>query len=52
MGKKFIFFDIDGTLLDHDKHLPESTLDAVFRLKKPDITSPSQPAAALLCLKS
>lgn len=34
MGKKFIFFDIDGTLLDHDKRLPESTLDAVTRLKK------------------
>ncbi|MRG87320.1 Cof-type HAD-IIB family hydrolase [Salinibacillus xinjiangensis] len=32
--KSIIFFDIDGTLLDHDKKLPESTRKAVFDLKK------------------
>ncbi|WP_462413137.1 Cof-type HAD-IIB family hydrolase [Neobacillus sp. Marseille-QA0830] len=29
-----IFFDIDGTLLDHDKKLPPSTKEAVFKLKE------------------
>ncbi|WP_186577671.1 Cof-type HAD-IIB family hydrolase [Aquibacillus kalidii] len=29
-----IFFDIDGTLLDHDKNLPGSTKEAIFQLKK------------------
>ena len=29
-----IFFDIDGTLLDHDKKLPPSTKQAVFKLKE------------------
>lgn len=28
-----IIFDIDGTLLDHDKELPESTKQAVKELK-------------------
>ncbi|MGD7044313.1 Cof-type HAD-IIB family hydrolase [Jeotgalibacillus proteolyticus] len=32
-SKKIIFFDIDGTLLDHDKKLPASTKDAISRLK-------------------
>ncbi|MFC3342868.1 Cof-type HAD-IIB family hydrolase [Paenibacillus abyssi] len=32
MNKKLIFFDIDGTLLDHDKNLPSSTKQAVFEL--------------------
>lgn len=32
--KKLVFFDIDGTLLDHDKKLPKSTKDAIFSLKK------------------
>lgn len=29
-----IFFDIDGTLLDHEKELPRSTREAVFELKE------------------
>lgn len=32
--KKMIFFDIDGTLLDHDKNLPPSTKEAIKTLKK------------------
>ncbi|MEN2767818.1 Cof-type HAD-IIB family hydrolase [Ornithinibacillus xuwenensis] len=28
-----IFFDIDGTLLDHDKQLPKSTKESIFQLK-------------------
>lgn len=33
-NKSVIFFDIDGTLLNHDKKLPQSAKDAVFALKK------------------
>ena len=33
MTKKVIFFDIDGTLLDHDKLLPKTAYDAVMALK-------------------
>jgi Cof subfamily protein (haloacid dehalogenase superfamily) len=29
-----IFFDIDGTLLNHDKELPASTKEAIFKLKE------------------
>lgn len=32
--QKVIFFDIDGTLLDHDKKIPASTKQAVFALKE------------------
>ncbi|ADC50529.1 putative hydrolase of the HAD superfamily protein [Alkalihalophilus pseudofirmus OF4] len=32
--KKIIFFDIDGTLLDHDKKLPQSTKEAINELKQ------------------
>lgn len=32
MGK-IVFFDIDGTLLDHDKNLPASTKKAIYDLK-------------------
>jgi Cof subfamily protein (haloacid dehalogenase superfamily) len=35
--KKIVFFDIDGTLLDHDKVLPNSTKEAIFELKKKGI---------------
>lgn len=31
--KKMIFFDIDGTLLDHDKNIPPSTKAAIKELK-------------------
>ncbi|KYD04412.1 MULTISPECIES: Cof-type HAD-IIB family hydrolase [Heyndrickxia] len=31
--KKIVFFDIDGTLLDHEKKLPESTKKAITQLK-------------------
>lgn len=34
MNKKIIFFDIDGTLYDHDKKIPESTKRAVHLLKE------------------
>jgi len=29
-----IFFDIDGTLLDHDKKIPSLTKEAIYRLKE------------------
>ncbi|WP_251551583.1 Cof-type HAD-IIB family hydrolase [Neobacillus muris] len=29
-----IFFDIDGTLLNHDKKLPQSTKESIFKLKE------------------
>ncbi|MBG9450116.1 hydrolase Cof [Cytobacillus firmus] len=32
--KKIVFFDIDGTLLDHEKNLPDSTKEAIEKLKK------------------
>ncbi|HYK74097.1 MAG TPA: Cof-type HAD-IIB family hydrolase [Pseudoneobacillus sp.] len=32
--KKIVFFDIDGTLLDHDKNLPQSTKKALTLLKE------------------
>lgn len=31
---KIVFFDIDGTLLDHEKELPESTKKAIKQLKE------------------
>lgn len=33
-NQSVIFFDIDGTLLDHDKKLPNSTKEAIFKLKE------------------
>lgn len=33
-SRKLIFFDIDGTLLDHEKKLPSSTKEAIFQLKE------------------
>lgn len=35
--KKIVFFDIDGTLLDHEKKLPISTKEAIFKLKEKGI---------------
>jgi Cof subfamily protein (haloacid dehalogenase superfamily) len=32
--KKIVFFDIDGTLLDHDKNMPSSTKQAMNLLKE------------------
>lgn len=32
--KKIVFFDIDGTLLDHDKKLPAAVKEAVLTLQK------------------
>ncbi|AGE21533.1 Cof-type HAD-IIB family hydrolase [Geobacillus zalihae] len=34
VGRKIVFFDIDGTLLDEQKQLPLSTIEAVRRLKQ------------------
>ena len=34
MTKKLIMFDIDGTLLDHDKKLPVSAKEAIYALKE------------------
>lgn len=31
---KIVFFDIDGTLLDHDKNLPSTAKEAILELKK------------------
>lgn len=33
-NQSVIFFDIDGTLLDHDKKLPTSTKESIFKLKE------------------
>lgn len=33
MDQKLVFFDIDGTLLDHDKKVPLSTKEAIYELK-------------------
>lgn len=33
-NQSVIFFDIDGTLLDHDKKLPASTKESIFKLKE------------------
>ena len=34
MNRSIIFFDIDGTLLDHNKELPSSAKEAVLKLKE------------------
>jgi Cof subfamily protein (haloacid dehalogenase superfamily) len=34
MARKLVFFDIDGTLLDHEKRLPASTKEAISQLKR------------------
>ncbi|MFJ7727549.1 Cof-type HAD-IIB family hydrolase [Neobacillus sp. NPDC097160] len=33
-NQSIIFFDIDGTLLNHDKELPLSTKESIFKLKE------------------
>ncbi|MBP1968252.1 Cof subfamily protein (haloacid dehalogenase superfamily) [Virgibacillus natechei] len=37
MNKKIVFFDIDGTLLDHGKRIPSSTIEAIQKLKQNNI---------------
>jgi Cof subfamily protein (haloacid dehalogenase superfamily) len=32
--KKIVFFDIDGTLLDHEKQIPKRTKEAIYKLKE------------------
>ncbi|OMF38394.1 hypothetical protein BK133_02405 [Paenibacillus sp. FSL H8-0548] len=34
MNKKLLFFDIDGTLVDHEKKIPPSTKQAIAQLKQ------------------
>lgn len=34
MNKKIIFFDIDGTLLDHEKKVPATTKESIQELKE------------------
>ncbi len=34
MDSKLIFFDIDGTIYDHDKNIPESTRETVAELQR------------------
>ncbi|GGB59044.1 Cof-type HAD-IIB family hydrolase [Virgibacillus dakarensis] len=34
MSKKMVFFDIDGTLLNHEKKVPASTKEAIRQLKE------------------
>lgn len=37
MSKAVVFFDLDGTLLDNDKNVPQSNIDAIQQLKDNDI---------------
>ncbi|MCF6136935.1 Cof-type HAD-IIB family hydrolase [Pseudalkalibacillus berkeleyi] len=37
MNNKIVFFDIDGTLLDHDKKLPKGTVEAIKELDEKNI---------------
>ena len=32
--KKAVFFDIDGTLMDHHNFIPKSTVDGIHRLQE------------------
>ena len=34
MPYKIVFFDIDGTLVDEDKQIPQDTIDALDELKR------------------
>src|SRR5699024_1203950 len=34
MNKSIIFFDIDSTLLNHEKELPKSAKEAILKLKE------------------
>lgn len=37
VGKKIVFFDLDGTILDENKKIPESTRKAIYNLQENDI---------------
>lgn len=37
MSKPIVFFDIDGTILNHDKLIPQSTKEAISELQNKDI---------------
>lgn len=37
MTNKIVFFDIDGTLLDHEKKLPKGTISAIKELQENDV---------------
>lgn len=37
MDSKLIFFDIDGTIYDHDKNIPESTRKTVAELDRKSV---------------
>ncbi|MDU5950374.1 MAG: HAD hydrolase family protein, partial [Paenibacillus macerans] len=37
MSYKIVFFDIDGTLVNEQKEIPESALQAVLELKRKGI---------------
>ncbi|WP_313891436.1 Cof-type HAD-IIB family hydrolase [Psychrobacillus sp.] len=34
MGNKILFFDIDGTILDHDKKIPDGVVEAIQKAKE------------------
>ncbi|WP_407268153.1 Cof-type HAD-IIB family hydrolase [Radiobacillus sp. PE A8.2] len=34
LNKKIVFFDIDGTLVDHNKQIPDQTVEAIKQLKQ------------------
>ena len=36
MGRKIVFFDIDGTIYAHDIGVPRSTIDAIEKLLEND----------------
>lgn len=37
MEKKVVFLDIDGTILDEEKNIPDSTREAVRRLQEKNV---------------
>lgn len=52
MTQKIIFFDIDGTLYDHDKKLPASTKKPFSNYRRKDMRWRLQQDAHHLCLKT
>ncbi|RNB86972.1 Cof-type HAD-IIB family hydrolase [Brevibacillus fluminis] len=37
MAYKIVFFDIDGTLVNDDKHIPQDTIEAIRKLKEQQV---------------